>query len=76
MAKKETLKFYCDNCKVEGDPDYENSGRGNSGAPLPVGWATINIASDEGHMFDGELCDKCLTGIFNAIKKRYKEDGE
>ena len=73
MAKQRIVKIICDNCKSVGDPDWESGHGSHSKPPLPIGWVTISIASEEGHMFDGDLCDKCVTVIFNAIKKRFKE---
>lgn len=73
MAKKQVLKFECDNCRVEGEPDYDNAPE-HIPNPLPVGWVVVTVAQDGGYLFEGEICDKCNTGIMNALRKRHKDD--
>jgi hypothetical protein len=71
MARRKVVKVVCDNCKEEDDPNIDDGV--NKRNPLPLGWARIDIASDEGHMFDGELCDKCVAALMNGLKKRYND---
>lgn len=75
MAKKETLKFYCDICKVEGSPDWDNA-ESHVTHPLPLGWASITMRQDDGYLYEGDTCDKCHTEIMNVISKRFMEDGD
>ena len=66
--RRKAVKVVCDNCMVEDDPHYDDGV--NKRNPLRLGWAKIDIASDEGHLFDGELCDKCIAAVQAALQKR------
>ncbi|ASZ72617.1 hypothetical protein NELLIE_46 [Arthrobacter phage Nellie] len=75
MATRTTIIWCCDNCNEEALPMNKEEDM-QHGWHYPENWAQVDMSVRDGMVSDMLLCNKCISVMLNALKRRHKEDGE
>lgn len=63
------IVWECDNCGGTDIPETDIDKR----SPMPEGWVQIDIRSNHGMYFDGQICNACESAVQKALSSRVKE---